>query len=70
MAFLNGPPVFGLGENMLMQIDANDAVLYMQISHATILCFFLFFKDRQTLVSVCVCKCVWVMFGCMSGVFL
>lgn len=29
------PPVFCLCENMLMQIDANDVVLYMQISHAT-----------------------------------
>lgn len=51
MAFLNGLPVLSLGENMLMQIDANDVVLYMQISHATIL-WLLFFKDRQTLVNV------------------
>lgn len=31
------PPVFSLCENMLMQIDANGVVLYMQISHATTL---------------------------------
>lgn len=46
------PPVFSLYENMLMQIDANDVVLYMQISHATTL-WLLFFGARRTLVSVC-----------------
>lgn len=69
--FWTGPPVLSLCENMLMQIDANDAVLYMQISHATILVFFffLFFKDKHILVIVCACRCIWVMFGCMSGLF-
>lgn len=65
------PPVFSLCENMLMQIDANDVVLYMQISHATTL--WLLFSRGQTNT----CECMFVeahvyhsMFGCMSGVFV
>lgn len=54
------PPVFSLCDNMLMQMNANAAVLYMQISHATTL-WFLFFRGRWT---VCGCSClpvyVWV----------
>lgn len=52
-------------ENILMQIDANDVVLYMQISHATTL-WLLFYVDRQTLVSVFVNAHVFqFMFGCV-----
>lgn len=59
-----------LCENILMQIDANDVVMYMQISHATTL-WFLFFRDRETLVRLFVDAHVCqFMFGCMSGVFV
>lgn len=59
------PPVFSLCENMLMQINANYVVLYMQISHAATL--WLLFFQRQT--NLCECVCVYLlMFGCMSGV--
>lgn len=45
------PPVLSLCENMVMQIDANYVVLYMQISHATTLCL-LCLGVRQTLLFV------------------
>lgn len=63
--------VFGLCENMLMQIDANEVVLYMQISHATTL-WLLFQGDKRTLVSVCllmlvsICLCLGACLGCLS----
>lgn len=63
-------PVFSLCENMLMQIDANDVVLYMQISHAATL-WLLFFRDRRTLMSVCLwmlmstSSCLGVCLGCL-----
>ena len=54
-----------------MQIDANDAVLYMQISHATTL-WLLSFGGRRTPVSVFVdvfadARVYLFMFGWMSG---
>lgn len=50
-----------------MQIDANDVVLYMQISHATTL-WLLFSEDRRTLECFFVDARVYLfMFGCMSG---
>lgn len=62
--------MFSLCENMLMQIDANHVVLYMQISHATSLRFW-FFGDREPLESVCVDAHVYrFMFVLMSDVFV
>lgn len=58
------PPVFSLCENMVMQIDANDVVLYMQISHATTLLAFVLQGQTNSWVYVCGCSClpvhVWV----------
>lgn len=55
-------------ENMLIQIDANDVMLKMQISHAATL-WLLFLRHRQSLVSVLFDAGVFV-FGCLSGVFV
>lgn len=66
MAFLNGASSV---EPLWEHANANDVVLYMQISHATTL-WLLFFGDRRALsvyVDAQVCQ---FMFGCMSGVFV
>lgn len=60
------PPVFSLCENMLIQIDANDVVLYMQISHATTLWLLFFQRQTNPCEGVFVDACL--MFGCMSGI--
>lgn len=59
--------MLSLCENILMQMDANDVLLYMLISHATTF-WLLFYRERKNL-------CVFVdahtrsfMFGCMSAV--
>lgn len=66
-------PVSRLCENMLMQIDANHVVLYMQISHATSLRFLVLRAQitpwererkgesvcRRSCLSIYVCVYVW-----------
>lgn len=57
-------------ENMLIQIDANDVMLNMQISHAATL-WLLFLRRRQSLVSVLFdARGSQFVFGCLSGVFV
>lgn len=62
------PPVSSLCENMLMQIDANDVVLYMQISHATTL-WLLFFGTGELWMFMWMLRsvslCLGVCLGCL-----
>lgn len=64
------PPVFTFYEDMLMQIDANDADLSMQISHATTLLAFVLQGQTDSCESMFVDAHVyWFMFGSVSGVY-
>lgn len=62
--------MFTFYEDMLMQIDANDADLSMQISHATTLLAFVLQGQTDSCESMFVDAHVyWFMFGSVSGVY-